>query len=102
MFPLCVCGCNCVGFMLCGAVLGVLSSLAMKRAGMLLCVVAVYVLCLFLTVLWVGLQSMVVSFPCHIHVLISSYIFLCVWRVHVILYEIRGLNIIAHFKKTRL
>ena len=55
---------------------------------------AVNVLCLL--VRWVGLQSMVVAFPGHIHVLFSSYIFLCVRRV--ILYEIRGLNIKAPFK----
>ena len=35
----------------------------------LLCVVAVCVLCLFLTVLWVGLQSVIVAFPGHTHLL---------------------------------
>ena len=33
----------------------------------LLCVVAVCVLCLFFTVLWVGLWSVIVAFPGHTH-----------------------------------
>ena len=54
---------------------GVLSSLAIilqsDRAVFFNCVVAVYVLCLFLTVPWVGLQSVIVACP------VLTYYFLC-------------------------
>ena len=33
------------------------------------CYVAVSVLCLFLTVMWVGLQCVIVTFPGHTHLL---------------------------------
>ena len=35
----------------------------------LLCVVTVYVLCLILTVLWIGLQSVILAVPGHSHLL---------------------------------
>ena len=38
----------------------------------LLCVVAVCVLCLFLAVTWVGLQSVILSFPGHTHLLLGK------------------------------
>ena len=47
----------------------VLSSLAMKRAGMLLLCCGCLCSVSLLTVLWVGLQSMVVVFLGHIHIL---------------------------------
>ena len=64
----------CVGSLSFCVVLGVLTSLAIiwlrKRESCVLyfiCVKAVYVLCLFLLVLWGGLQSVVVAFPGHSH-----------------------------------
>ena len=41
----------------------------------LLCVMAVYVLCLFLMVPWIGLRSVIVAFPGHTH-LWGKHIFL--------------------------
>ena len=40
-----------------------------EKAG---CVVAVCIMCLFLTVPWVGLQSVIVAFPGHTHLLLSA------------------------------
>ena len=67
----------CVGSMFCGVVLGVLSSLAInllrkRELVALLCVVAVCVLCLFLKVLWVGLQSVIVTFLGQTHLLFDQ------------------------------
>ena len=59
----------CVGCLFSSVVLNDISSLAIillrKRAWMLYfnCVVAVSVLCLFITVPWVGLQSVIVVYP---------------------------------------
>ena len=70
----------CVRFELnpfCDVILGALLSLAIillrKRAGLFNCVVAVCVLCLFLTVPWVGLQSVFKASPGHI-TYFSTYI----------------------------
>ena len=52
------------------------SSLALVRGRellALLCVVAVCVLCLFLVVPWVGLQSVIVAFPVHTHFLVKWF-----------------------------
>ena len=64
----------CVGSLFCGYALGALSSLPIillrERERCLLyfnCVVAVCVLCVFLMVPWVGLQSVIVVFPGHTH-----------------------------------
>ena len=58
------------------SILCILSSLAFillkkKMLVALLCVVAVYVLCLFLVEPWVGLQLVIVEFPGHIHLLLT-------------------------------
>ena len=61
----------CLGPLLCGVVIGVLSSLTIillkKRERYIFVLIkkAVCVLCLFLVVPWVGLKSVVVTFPGH-------------------------------------
>ena len=44
------------------------------------CIVNINVLWLFLTVLWVGLQCVVVVFPDHTHLLLEHY---CAYRISV-------------------
>ena len=41
----------------------------------LLCVVAVCVLCLFLILPWVGVQSVIVAYPVYTHLLFKAYVF---------------------------
>ena len=85
MLQLCVCMCVCVGgwvsvwSMFCYVVLCVFSSLAIilmgkrERASCFArllsyrCIVTINVMWLFLTVPWVGLQSVIVAFPYHTH-----------------------------------
>ena len=41
---------------------------------LLYCVISVYVLCLFLMVLLVGLPSLIIAFPCHTHLRFRGHI----------------------------
>ena len=65
-------------YLFCYALLCVHSSFAMKRKLVTLlllsyiCIVAINVLWLFLTVPWVGLQCVIVVFPDHTHLLFDK------------------------------
>ena len=72
----------------CCALLCVNSSFAIilkskRKLGALLllsyrCIVTINVLWLFLTAMWVGLQSVIVVFPDHAHLFLSTFFFVCV------------------------
>ena len=67
----------CVWSLFCYSILCVLPSFAEEKAGYLtvfLMSCAVSVLCLFFTLLWIGMQCVIVVFPDHTHFFFKSYV----------------------------